>query len=128
MGDNLDGGVPRGEQQLLDEEGVAGGPPMDGRRHLESDRLTPYGGEQLSDLVDGQAGQADMFDPALSLEGGQHVGHMAPVECLGPIGADHEHVKIGGGQPDEGGQTVGVGPVEILEDHDPAPVGQEVAQ
>ncbi len=119
-GQLVDAALSRGQEQLLQEERVARGAPVQvGGRGVGSG-AAPDRGDQRPDLLDAEPAQGQVLHLMLAFDGRQQVGHVAAVEVLGPVGPDQQDRQLRRrGQVAEQAQALGVGPVEVLE-HDQA--------
>jgi hypothetical protein len=106
-------GPAGGDHQLLQEERVASGAPVQGLGHLEGHRAAVDGGQQLADAGPAQALQGEGGHQALALQVGQQLDQgMAAGHGLGTEGADQQQRQVGGdGQAAEQGHALGVGRV-----------------
>jgi hypothetical protein len=110
-------GPAGGHHQLLQEERVAAGAPVQGPRHLERHRVAVDGGQQLGHPVLAEPLQGDRGHRTPPLQLDQQLDQrVAPGHALGPEGADQQQRQVGGdGQAAEQGHALGVGPVQVLE-------------
>ena len=115
------GEVPRARHELLEEERVAAGARVERLDGAEGRILLEDGGQERAHLGGAEAGELQVGHRVPTLEAREELGgRMAPGEAVGAVGADHHQgAAFRLGQQLEGGQALGVGPVEVLE-HDEA--------
>jgi hypothetical protein len=117
---------PGGDDQLLQEERVAAGAPVQGLGHLEGHRVAVDGGQQLGHPGPVEPLKGDGGDHPAALQLLQQVDQgVAAGHALGPEGADQQQGQVAlGGQAAEQGGALGVGPVQVLEDEQGPGLGQ----
>ena len=123
----LDAEVAGAGDQLLEEEGVAAGAAVQGLDGPVRRVLLEHGGEELVHLGRAEPSELDVGDQVAPIEPGEQVGGgVAPGQPVGAVGADEDQrTAVGLGEQLEGGEALGVGPVQVLEHDEPgAPVGQ----
>ena len=127
-GELLGGEVAGAGDELLEEERVAASATVE-RVHGAVGRVVlEHRGEELVHLGRGEAAQLHVRDGVAPFEPRQEVGGgVAARQAVGSVGADEEEGAAAGlGEQLEHRQALGVGPVEVFEDHDAAGVGDEV--
>ncbi len=120
-------GPAGGHHQLLQEERVAAGAPVQRLGHPERHRVAVDGGQQLGHPGPAEALEGDAGDHALALQLDQQLDQrVAAGHALGAEGADQQQRQAAGdGQAAEQGDALGVGPVQVLEHHQgPGGAGQ----
>ena len=116
-----------GHHQLLQEERVAAGAPVQRLGHPERHRVAVDGGQQLGHAGPAETLEGDAGDHALALQLDQQLDQgVAAGHALGSEGADQQQRRAAGdGQAAEQGHALGVGPVQVLEHHQgPGGAGQ----
>jgi hypothetical protein len=120
-------GPAGGHHQLLQEERVAAGAPVQGLGHPERHRVAVDGGQQLGHPALAEPLEGDAGDEALALQLDQQLDQrVATGHALGAEGADQQQRQARcDGQAAEQGDALGVGPVQVLEHHQrPGGAGQ----
>ncbi len=103
--------------QLLEEERVASGAAVERVDGPERRVLLEDGGQEGAHLGGAEPAEADLGDGVPALQPRQQLRGRVPTgEAVGPIRADHQQgPTFGLGQELDGGQALGVRPVEVLE-------------
>ena len=113
--------VARGDQDLLEEEGVAAGAVEQRVADRARDRPVVHRAEERGHLGPAEPVEAQLVDLVAPLEADEDLRGRHPAgELVGPVGA-HDQQRRPGQRREalEDGQALGVGPVEVLEHDQP---------